>query len=100
MAVTTYRYDKIIKEVIKSTRYQTHWGYGGVEESIVIVYAVQKYKSRKVKPMMGDDYSVGEWVTEEVREEIKFTQEKFDALTALIGQPRVVRHSEDPLTSS
>ncbi len=97
MAVTTYRYDKVIKSVEQSVEYTYAWGMPQDQYIIIITWAEQKYRTKKIKPMMGDDYTIGEYVTVERKEQIKFTQAKFDELTALIGKP-MVRHSEDPLS--
>lgn len=99
MSVTTYRYDKIITAVTRSTEMSYAWGMPQEEDIIVITWTENKTRRKKVKPMMGDDYTIEEKYQVVTKERMKFTQEKFDELTERIGKPRIIRHSEDPLNS-
>lgn len=96
MSVTTYRSNKVITAVVKTTEFNWPFGMPQEEEVIVVTWTEKKSKRRKVRPMMGDDYYVEEPHEIKTEQRFKFTQEKFDELTAKIGQPTLVRHVEDP----
>ena len=92
--MVTYRYNKIIKAVDKTTEYTYAWGLPGEQDFIIVTWSIQKYKTKKIRPMMGDDYYVGEWVEVLEKERIKFTQAKYDDFVSRIGKPDEVHHKD------
>lgn len=94
--MTTYKYDKIIKSVEVQARYVSHYfGMGQEEQVICVTWTERKHRSRKVRPMLGDDYRVSEYYEVETKQILPFSQTVFDDLTSKIGKPRVVRHLPD-----
>lgn len=94
--MTTYKYDKIIKSVETKMQHRSHfYGVGSEEMVIVVTWIEKKHRSRKVKPMMGDDYRVSEYYDVETQQTLPYSDALYKDLTSKIGQPRIVRHLPD-----